>query len=93
MILALTVIVIMLVMLVALARAFTGPNVFDRVLAANLFGTKTVLLIAAISYLTGSPEHLDIAVVYALTNYISVIGVLRVTELRREQRQAKAERT
>ncbi|MBN7797220.1 monovalent cation/H+ antiporter complex subunit F [Parahaliea mediterranea] len=89
--LSFTIIVILLVMLVALARAFTGPNVFDRVLAANLFGTKTVLLIAAISYLLGSPDYLDIAVIYALINYISVIGVLRVTEIRRERRQAGAE--
>ncbi len=89
--LALTVVVILLVMLVALARAFTAPNVFDRVLAANLFGTKTVLLIAALSYLSGSPDHLDIAVVYALINFISVIGVLRVTEWRREQRQNAVE--
>ena len=90
--LAITVIVILLVMLVALARAFRGPNVFDRVLAANLFGTKTVLLIAALSYLMGSPDHLDIAVVYALINFISVVGVLRITELRREQRRGRAER-
>lgn len=89
--LSLTVIVILLVMLVALARAFTGPLVFDRVLAANLFGTKTVLLIAVISYLYGSPDFLDVAVIYALINYISVIGVLRVTELRRERRRAGAE--
>ncbi|WP_116367825.1 monovalent cation/H+ antiporter complex subunit F [Parahaliea mediterranea] len=87
--LALTVITLLLVMAVALVRAFAGPNVFDRVMAANLFGTKTVLLIAAISYLYGSPEFLDIALVYALINYISVIGVLRVTELRNEQRGTK----
>ncbi|WP_246139675.1 monovalent cation/H+ antiporter complex subunit F [Parahaliea aestuarii] len=61
---------------------------FDRVLAANLFGTKTVLLIATISYLFGSPDFLDIALVYALINYISVIGVLRITELRNEQQGA-----
>ncbi len=83
--LTLTVITLLLVMAVALLRAFAGPNVFDRVMAANLFGTKTVLLIAAISYLYGSPDFLDIALVYALINYVSVIGVLRVTELRSEQ--------
>jgi multicomponent Na+:H+ antiporter subunit F len=86
--LALTIVIILLVMLVALLRAFTGPNVFDRVLAANLFGTKTVLLIATISYLYGSPDFLDIALVYALINYISVVGVLRVTEWRSENRGA-----
>jgi len=86
-----TIVVILVVMLVGLSRAFTGPNVFDRVQAANLFGTKTVLLIACISYLFGSPDFLDIALVYALINYISVIGVLRVNEIRREQREGSAD--
>ena len=85
--LSLTVAVILLVMLVALLRAFTGPSVFDRVLAANLFGTKTVLLIACISYLFGSPDFLDVALAYALINFISVIGVLRLTEMRDQRQQ------
>lgn len=83
--LQLTVATLLAVMLIALWRACIGPNVFDRVLAANLFGTKTVLLIAAICYLHGSPDFLDIALVYALINYISVVGVLRITELRSER--------
>jgi len=79
--LSMTVVIILAVMVAGLVRAFSGRNVFDRVLAANLFGTKTVLLIATISYLLGSPDFLDIALVYALINYISVIGVLRVTQM------------
>ncbi len=90
--LTLTVIVILGVMLVALLRAYTSPNVFDRILAANLFGTKTVLLIATISYLLGSPAYLDIALAYALINFISVIGVLRLTELRNARRDQEAEK-
>ena len=80
--LTLTVVVILAVMVASLIRAFSASNIFDRLLAANLFGTKTVLLIAAISYLLGSPDFLDIALAYAMINYISVIGVLHVTELR-----------
>ena len=49
----------------ALARAFRGPTVFDRLLAVNMFGTKTVLLIAVLGFLDGRPEFLDIALVYA----------------------------
>lgn len=90
MILSVTVIVILVVMLVGLGRAFTGPSLFDRVLAANMIGTKTVLLIACISYLYGDPGFLDIAVVYALINYISVIGILRVTEMYRERQRRAA---
>jgi len=64
-------------MALALARAVLGPSLYDRILAVNMFGTKTVLLIALLGFLMGRPEFLDIAIVYALINFISVIGVLR----------------
>lgn len=64
-------------MALALFRAVLGPSLYDRILAVNMFGTKTVLLIALLGFLMGRPEFLDIAIVYALINFISVIGVLR----------------
>jgi multicomponent Na+:H+ antiporter subunit F len=42
-----------------------------------MFGTKTVLLIAVIGFLTGRPDFLDLALVYALINFIGVIAMLR----------------
>lgn len=67
----------------ALARAFLGPTVFDRILAANMFGTKTVLLVAVLGFLDGRPEFLDIGLVYAMISFITVIAVLRFFELGR----------
>jgi len=67
-------------MVLALARAFMGPTVFDRVLAANMFGTKTVLLIAVSGFLTGRPEWLDLALLYALMNFIGMIALLRFSK-------------
>ncbi len=61
----------------ALARALLGPTVYDRVLAVNSFGTKTVLLIAVFGFLTGRPEFLDISLIYALINFIGTIAVLK----------------
>ncbi len=61
----------------ALARAFLGPTVYDRILAVNAFGTKTVLMIAVLGFLAGRPEFLDIALVYALINFIGTIAVLK----------------
>ncbi len=69
---------IMTTMALALARAVLGPTLFDRILALNMFGTKTVLLIAVIGFLTGRPDFLDLALVYALMNFIGVIAVLRL---------------
>jgi len=65
-------------MALALARALMGPTVYDRVLAVNVMTTKTTLLIALLGFLAGRPEFLDIALVYALINFISVVAVLRL---------------
>jgi multicomponent Na+:H+ antiporter subunit F len=58
-------------------RAFVGPSQYDRMLAANSFGTKIVLLIAVIGYLSGRPAFLDIAIVYALINFVTTIAFMK----------------
>ncbi|MFQ5844991.1 MAG: monovalent cation/H+ antiporter complex subunit F [Planctomycetota bacterium] len=45
-----------------------------------MFGTKTVLLICVMGFLTGRPDFLDLALVYALMNFIGVIAVLRFSK-------------
>ena len=45
----------------ALARALLGPTVYDRIAAINMFGTKTVLLIAVFAFLSERTDLLDIA--------------------------------
>jgi len=73
-------IAILLAMGMALARAMAGPTIYDRILAVNVFGTKTVLIIAVIGFMIGRPEFVDIAIVYALINFIGVIAVLKFFE-------------
>lgn len=67
-------------MTLAMIRALLGPTLYDRVLALNTFGTKTVLLIAVLGFLDGRPEFLDLALVYALINFIGTIAVLKYFE-------------
>ncbi|TNF07016.1 MAG: pH regulation protein F [Gammaproteobacteria bacterium] len=78
--LAAAAVALLVVMVIALVRAMLGPTIYDRILAVNVFGTKTVLLIAVVGFLFERPDFLDIALVYALINFISVIGVLRYFE-------------
>lgn len=80
MVLTVTTIALLGVLVMALARALLGPTIYDRILALNVFGTKTVLFIAVVGFLFGRPDFLDIALIYALINFISVIGVLRYFE-------------
>jgi multicomponent Na+:H+ antiporter subunit F len=69
-----------------------GPSIFDRVLAVNMFGTKTVLFLAVVSYLSGRPDFLDLALTYALINFIGVIAVLLFFQSREVRRQAEQEK-
>ena len=73
---------VLITMALALTRAFLGPTVYDRILAVNAHGTKTVLLIAAFGFLTDRPDFLDIALLYALLNFIGTIAVLKFFEYR-----------
>jgi multicomponent Na+:H+ antiporter subunit F len=75
-------------MALALARAVIGPSVYDRVLAVNMFGTKTVLLVAVIAFLFGRPDFLDLALAYALINFIGVFAVLEFFRTRASRREA-----
>ncbi|MGI9506922.1 MAG: monovalent cation/H+ antiporter complex subunit F [Geminicoccaceae bacterium] len=68
---------IIVIMAMALARALMGPSVFDRILAVNLFGTLTVVLIALLGFMIDRPEFLDISLVYALINFIGTIAVTK----------------
>jgi len=71
---------ILVTMALALARALLGPTVYDRVLAVNMFGTKTVLLLSVIAFLYGRPDFLDLALAYALINFIGVLAVLKFVQ-------------
>ena len=71
---------VVIAMMLALVRMLLGPTVYDRVLALNSFGTKTVLTIAILGFLTGRPDFLDIGLVYALINFIGTIAILKFFE-------------
>ena len=73
---------LLVTMLLGLVRAILGPTFYDRLLAVNLFGTKTVLLIAVIGFVMGRPEWLDIALAYAMINFIGTIAALRFVDRR-----------
>jgi multicomponent Na+:H+ antiporter subunit F len=68
---------VLVTMAMALIRATRGPSVYDRILAVNTFGTATVLFISVLGFFTGRPDFLDLALLYALLNFIGTIAVLK----------------
>jgi len=74
------IVAVLVTMVLALIRAFEGPSAYDRMLAANLFGTKTVLVIALGGYALDWHSYLDVALLYAMVNFVSTIAVMRFFE-------------
>ena len=71
---------ILLTMAIALYRAAQGPSLFDRILAVNTIGTKTVLLICVVDLMIDRPDFLDLALLYSLMNFIGMVAVLRFSK-------------
>jgi len=69
---------LLLLMLLSLYRAVKGPTVIDRILGVNVIGTKTTVLIILIGTLSGRVDmFIDIALAYALLNFITAIAASR----------------
>ncbi len=79
------IVAVLVTMLMTLIRGFVGPSAYDRMLAANSFGTKTVLLILLGGHLLGWHSHLDVALLYAMVNFVGTIAVMRFFEYNRPQ--------
>ncbi len=77
---ALVAIAVLSAMVLVLYRAIKGPTVYDRILAVNAFGSLTMVLIAVYGFLSGRPDFLDLALVYALINFTSTIAVSKYVE-------------
>ncbi|SNR63529.1 cation:proton antiporter [Halorubrum vacuolatum] len=65
--------------LVVLYRVVVGPTTQDRVIAINVVGTTIVMVLALLSAGLDRPEYLDIAIVYALLNFVLALVVGRAT--------------
>ncbi len=70
-------------MALVLVRAFKGPTVYDRILATNAAGTKTVIFVTVLGFILKRPEFLDIALLYAVLNFVATIALLKFVEYKR----------
>lgn len=75
-----TCIVLALMTFLCLYRAYVGPTAADRVVAINVIGTKTVVMISLVSYIYSSQFFLDVALAYAMISFITTIGIGKYLE-------------
>ena len=71
--------VFILLAIVMLYRVYAGPTLQDRLLAVNVLGTNTVVVLALLSVALEEPWFLDIALIYALLNLLMALVVTKYT--------------
>ena len=64
----------------SLYRAIAGPGVFNRVAAVNIIGTKTIALLVVMGYYFERPYFFDIALLYAMVNFIGTLVFAKYLE-------------
>jgi len=71
-------------MLLSLYRGVFGPTVLDRLMGVNAIGSKTVVLLVIIGVLYRRVDmFVDIALAYALLNFIAVLAASRYFQKRK----------
>jgi multicomponent Na+:H+ antiporter subunit F len=71
-------IILLLLILLCLVRVVGGPTVLDRILGGNVIGTHTTVLLLLIGLLYGNVGmFVDIAIAYALLNFIATLGATK----------------
>ena len=76
--------VLVVLAIVVLYRVIKGPTMQDRVIAVNVLGTNTVVILALLAVALDSPSFLDIALVYALLNFLLAVAISKFTVKRGE---------
>ena len=70
-----------------LMRATLGPRYSDRIIAANIVGTKIIILIAVLSLVIGEGYLVDICLIYAVISFLSVVVLARSVIEKKEDQQ------
>ena len=73
---------------ICLFRASLGPRYTDRIIASSVIGTKVILLIAVLSVVVGNDYLVDICLIYAIINFLSVVVLARSVLEKKEEEEA-----
>lgn len=72
------VVVLAILIFCCLIRAIRGPKMVDRIIAVNMIGTMTIMIIAILSVLMGENYLLDVSLIYAMISFLAVVVLSKV---------------
>ncbi|MFZ2072013.1 MAG: monovalent cation/H+ antiporter complex subunit F [Halobacteriota archaeon] len=73
-------IIIASTILISTYRVIIGPGTFNRIVAANVIGTKAMVLLVVVGYILERPHFVDIALMYAVLSFIGTIIIAKYLE-------------
>ncbi|MBO4324471.1 MAG: sodium:proton antiporter [Lachnospiraceae bacterium] len=80
------------IMLAVLFRAVKGPEIVDRIVAVNMLGTLTIMIICILAVKLAQGYLLDVAIIYAMISFLAVVILTRIylgVYLERERRKGE----
>lgn len=91
-------IILAICIFLCLIRAIIGPRISDRIVAGNMIGTMTIIIIAMMSYLLEEGYLVDVSMLYAMISFLAVVvlskvymGVYNERKIKEEKRRSEAE--
>ncbi|MCT4586035.1 MAG: monovalent cation/H+ antiporter complex subunit F [Peptostreptococcaceae bacterium] len=84
-ILELSIMILSLTIFLCLIRALKGPTHSDRLIAINVIGTKTIILISFVSFLLKETYFIDVVMVYAMISFLASIVISNFIKDRKKE--------
>lgn len=76
-----------LALVLAILRLLLGPGAADRIVAADMLGIVTTVIIVGVAAIFGNALYLDVALIYAVLAFVGVIAIARAIEGGRSGRE------
>lgn len=61
-----------------LIRSIIGPRIADRIVAVNMIGTLTMMIIAILAVKMAEGFLIDVALIYAMISFLAVAVLVKV---------------
>lgn len=71
-------IILACMLFLCLIRAIKGPRIADRIVAVNMMGTMTMIIIAVLAIKLGEGYLVDICLIYAMISFLAVTLLTKV---------------
>ena len=81
-------IILGILLFACLLRAIRGPEVADRLVATNMIGTIVLVMICTLALLLNEGFLVDVAVVYSLLSFLSVVFITKIYMGAHEEKKA-----